>query len=85
MALRFPQIMAQLADDVEFQSRFLVKLRLKSSGRNFISSKGGYRLGGVCISAFFGQSNQIAGSPNGEGFLETANNRRLELQIRFTY
>jgi hypothetical protein len=30
-------------------------------------------------------SDSDRGTPNGEGFLENANNRRLELQIRFTY
>jgi len=29
--------------------------------------------------------NQMAGNTNGEGFSENANNRRLELQIRFTF
>jgi hypothetical protein len=29
-------------------------------------------------SPLFVRANQIAGTPNGEGFLETASNRRLE-------
>jgi hypothetical protein len=33
----------------------------------------------------FGQANQIWGVQNGEGFYETANNRRLEMQIRFSF
>jgi len=40
---------------------------------------------GNITSPLFGSSNQIAGSPNAEGFYETANNRRLEMQIRFTF
>jgi hypothetical protein len=40
---------------------------------------------GDITSPLFGSSNQIAGGPNGEGFFETANNRRLELQTRFTF
>jgi len=36
-------------------------------------------------SPLFGLANQMFGTPNGEGFSEAANNRRLELQIRFTY
>lgn len=40
---------------------------------------------GNITSPLFGQANQIAGSPNGEGFLEIASNRRLELQLRFTF
>jgi hypothetical protein len=37
------------------------------------------------ISPLLRQANQIAETPNGEGFLENASNRRPELQIRFTY
>jgi hypothetical protein len=40
---------------------------------------------GDITSPLFGRANQVAGGPNGEGFLETANNRRLETQIRFTF
>ena len=40
---------------------------------------------GDITSPLFGFSNKIAGGPNGEGFFETANNRRLEMQIRFTF
>ena len=40
---------------------------------------------GDITSPLFGRSNQIAGGPNGEGFFETANNRRLEMQIRFSF
>ncbi len=40
---------------------------------------------GDITSPLFGFANKIAGGPNGEGFFETADNRRLELQIRFTF
>jgi len=40
---------------------------------------------GDITSPLFGFANKIAGGPNGEGFFETANNRRLESQIRFTF
>ena len=40
---------------------------------------------GNITSPLFGTSNQVAGSANGEGFSELANNRRLELQFRFTF
>ena len=40
---------------------------------------------GNITSPLFGQSNQMYGTPNGEGFSENASNRRLELQIRFTF
>ena len=40
---------------------------------------------GDITSPLFGLSNQIAGGPNGEGFFETANNRRLEMQVRFAF
>ena len=40
---------------------------------------------GDITSPLFGSANTTAGAPNGEGFYETANNRRLEAQIRFTF
>jgi hypothetical protein len=40
---------------------------------------------GNITSPYFGFANQVAGGQNGEGFYETANNRRLESQIRFTF
>ena len=40
---------------------------------------------GDITSPLFGSANRIAGGPNGEGFFETADNRRLESQIRFTF
>jgi hypothetical protein len=42
---------------------------------------------GNITSPLFGQANQPAGSGNlgGTGFSEAANNRRLELQTRFTF
>jgi hypothetical protein len=40
---------------------------------------------GNITSPLFGFANQVAGGPNGEGFYENANNRRLESQIRFTF
>jgi hypothetical protein len=40
---------------------------------------------GNITSPYFGTANQIAGAQNGEGFYETANNRRLESQIKFTF
>ena len=40
---------------------------------------------GNITSPLFGFANQVAGGPNGEGFYENANNRRLESQIKFTF
>jgi hypothetical protein len=40
---------------------------------------------GDITSPLFGFANRIAGGPNGEGLFETANNRRLEAQVRFTF
>lgn len=40
---------------------------------------------GNIASPLFGRSNQAPGNANAEGFSEAANNRRLELQLRFTY
>jgi hypothetical protein len=60
-------------------------LTIAMSGRNLLNHTNPGPIIGNISSPLFGSANQIAGSPNGEGFLETANNRRLELQIRFTY
>jgi hypothetical protein len=60
-------------------------LTVTMSGRNLLNHNNPGPIIGNISSPLFGQANQIAGTPNGEGFLETANNRRLELQIRFTY
>jgi hypothetical protein len=40
---------------------------------------------GDITSPLFGSANRVAGGANGEGFFETANNRRLEAQVRFTF
>jgi hypothetical protein len=60
-------------------------LTLGMSGRNILNHTNPGPIVGNITSPIFGHANQIAGTPNGEGFLENANNRRLELQIRFTY
>ena len=40
---------------------------------------------GDITSPYFGRANQMAGNLNGEGLSENADNRRLELQIRFQF
>lgn len=60
-------------------------LTFAMSGRNLFNHTNPGPIIGNISSPLFGRANQIAGAPNGEGFLETASNRRLELQIRFTY
>jgi len=60
-------------------------LTLSMSIRNLLNHNNPGPIIGNITSPLFGFANQIAGSPNGEGFYETANNRRLELQIRFAF
>jgi hypothetical protein len=60
-------------------------LSLGMSGRNLFNRTNPGPINGNITSPLFGQANQIAGTPNGEGFLETASNRRLEMQLRFTF
>jgi hypothetical protein len=55
------------------------------SVRNLLNHTNPGPIIGSIASPLFGQANQIAGTPNGEGFLETASNRRLEMQLRFTF
>ena len=60
-------------------------LTIAMSGRNLLNHNNPGPIIGNIGSPLFGRANQIAGTPNGEGFLETASNRRLELQLRLTY
>jgi hypothetical protein len=55
------------------------------SVRNLLNHNNPGPVTGNITSPLFGQSNQTAGNINGEGFSENANNRRLELQIKFTF
>jgi hypothetical protein len=58
---------------------------LGMSGRNLFNHTNAGPIIGNITSPLFGRANQVAGSPNGEGFSENASNRRLELQLRFTF
>jgi len=60
-------------------------LSLGMSIRNLFNHTNPGPIVGNITSPYFGSANQIAGAANGEGFYETANNRRLEMQIRFTF
>jgi len=60
-------------------------ITLAMSGRNITNHFNQGPIIGNISSPLFGRSNQVPGGPNGEGFSENANNRRLELQLRFTY
>jgi hypothetical protein len=55
------------------------------SGRNILNHNNPGPIIGNVTSPLFGRANQIAGTPNGEGFSETASNRRIELQVRFQF
>ncbi len=63
--------------------RFNVSIGL--SIRNLLNHTNPGPIIGNITSSYFGSANQIAGGQNGEGFYETANNRRLESQIKFTF
>ena len=60
-------------------------LTVSMSTRNLLNHVNLGPIIGNISSPLFGRANQIAGSVNGEGFSELASNRRLELQIRFTF
>lgn len=55
------------------------------SVRNLLNHTNPGPVNGDIASPLFGRANQTAGTINGEGFSENADNRRLELQIRFTF
>ncbi len=60
-------------------------LSISMSIRNLLNHTNPGPINGDITSPLFGRANQTAGTINGEGFSENANNRRLELQIRFTF
>jgi hypothetical protein len=60
-------------------------LTLSMSIRNLFNHNNPGPIIGNITSPLFGMANQVAGNPNGEGFYETANNRKLEMQIRFAF
>jgi hypothetical protein len=60
-------------------------LSIGLSIRNLLNHTNPGPIIGNITSPYFGFANQVAGSQNGEGFYETANNRRLESQIKFTF
>ena len=60
-------------------------LTIGMSFRNLLNHTNPGPITGNITSPLFGQANQVFGSQNGEGFYETANNRRLEMQIRFSF
>ena len=55
------------------------------SFRNLLNHNNPGPIIGTITSPLFGRANQAAGTINGEGFSENANNRRLEMQTRFTF
>ena len=60
-------------------------LSIGISIRNLLNHTNPGPIVGNITSPYFGFANQIAGGQNGEGFYETANNRRLESQVKFTF
>jgi hypothetical protein len=60
-------------------------LALSMAARNVINHTNPGPIIGDITSPLFGRANQMAGNANGEGFSENADNRRLEMQVRFTF
>jgi hypothetical protein len=60
-------------------------LSISASIRNVVNYANAGPIIGNITSPLFGYANQMAGNVNGEGFSENANNRRGELQIRFSF
>jgi hypothetical protein len=62
-------------------------LSISMSIRNILNHTNPGAIIGNITSPLFGQANQPAGATSlgGTGFSEAANNRRLELQTRFTF
>ncbi len=60
-------------------------LSISLSVRNLLNHTNPGPIVGNITSPLFGVANQMAGGAGGGGFSENANNRRLELQSRFTF
>ncbi len=60
-------------------------LSVAMSARNLLNHNNPGPIIGNIMSPLFGQANQVSGGTNGDGFSENASNRRLELQLRFTF
>jgi hypothetical protein len=60
-------------------------LTLSISARNLLNHNNPGPITGNITSPLFGRANQMAGGFGGDGFSEDANNRRLELQMRFSF
>ena len=82
-ALSVPTRGGILSPSTTTSSRYNISLGM--SVRNLLNHTNPGPIIGNIVSPLFGQANQLAGTPNGEGFSEAASNRRLELQLRFTY
>jgi hypothetical protein len=67
--------------DVPTSRRY--NLTISLSARNLLNHVNDGPIIGQITSPLFGQANQVAGGYG--AFAETANNRRLELQMRFTF
>lgn len=60
-------------------------LNISLSMRNLLNHTNPGPIIGNITSPLFGRANQMAGNLNGEGFSENASNRKMELQIKFTF
>ncbi len=60
-------------------------LSLALSARNLLNHNNRGPIIGNILSPLFGQANESAGGPSSEGISETANNRRLEMQLRLAF
>ena len=76
-----------LSGDQGKGERYRYTISVAASIRNIINHSNPGPIIGDITSPFFGRANQSAGATNlgGTGFLESANNRRLELQTKFTF
>ncbi|MEQ1947958.1 MAG: TonB-dependent receptor [Bryobacteraceae bacterium] len=60
-------------------------LNVSMSIRNLLNHTNPGAIAGNITSPLFGRANQLAGATNAEGFSESASNRKLELQIKFSF
>ncbi len=82
-ALSAPQSTRGLFASPPAPSRYNLTVGL--SLRNALNHTNAGPIIGNITSPLFGLANQMAGTINGQGFSENANNRRLELQLRFAF
>jgi hypothetical protein len=75
----------RLTKNIKFDTKRPYMLSIAMATQNILNHTNPGAIVGNITSPFFGHANQPSGGGGNGGFSEAANNRRLELQTRFTF